>query len=103
MERLSIVDDVVLWLSLLSVAVICAVMFYYGITGLAHVPYTDFSPVKKAFVVSVFILFILLPLLIVNLVLDTAFISGVIEWSLPLLYMAIIADIVMMTVLFLLM
>ena len=49
MDRLNIVDDVVLWLSLLSVAAICVVMFYYGVTGLAHVPSTDFSPEKKAF------------------------------------------------------
>jgi hypothetical protein len=102
-ERQNIVDNIVLWLSLLSVAAICLVMFYYGVVGLAHVPATDFSPVKKAFGVSVFALFILLPLLILNLVLDTAFINVLFEWSLPLLYMAIVVDIVMMTVLYLLM
>jgi hypothetical protein len=103
MERLNIVDDVVLWLSLLSVAAICVVMFYYGVTGLAHVPSTDFTPQKKAFGAAVFILFILLPLMILNLMLDTAFISVVFEWSMALLFMATVADIVMMTVLYLIM
>lgn len=103
MARLSIVDDVVLWLSLLSVAAICLVMFYYGVTGLSHVPSTDFSPQKKAFGASVFILFILLPLMILNLMLDTAFISVVFEWSMALLFMTIVVDILMMTVLFLIM
>jgi hypothetical protein len=103
MERLNIVDDAVLWLSLLSVAAICLVMFYYGIAGLAHVPATDFTLQKKAFGVSVFILFILLPLLILNLVLDTAFISELFELSLPMLYIAIIVDILMMTVFYLIM
>jgi hypothetical protein len=102
MERPNIVD-VVLWLSLLSIAAICLIMFYYGVTGLAHVPSTDFSPVKKAFGIAVFILFILLPLLILNLVLHTAFISEVFEWFMPLLYVAIVADIVLMTVLYLIM
>lgn len=103
MERLSIVDDVVLWLSLLSVAAICLVMFYYGVTGLMHVPYTGFGPEKKAFGASVFILFILLPLMILNLMLDTAFISVVFEWSMALLFVTIVVDILMMTVLFLIM
>jgi hypothetical protein len=103
MERLNIVDDVVLWLSLLSVAAICLVMFYYGVTGLAHVPSTDFSPEKKAFGAFVFILFILLPLMILNLMLDTSFISVVFEWIMALLFVAIIVDILMMTVLFLVM
>lgn len=103
MGWLSIVDDVILWLSLLSVAIICVIMFYYGVTGLAHMPPTDFSPMKKAFGISVFILFILLPLLIINLMLDTAFVIKISEWSLPVLYMAIVADIVLMTVFFLLM
>jgi hypothetical protein len=103
MERQNIIDDVILWLSLLSVAAICVAMFYYGIAGLAHVPATDFTPLKKAFGVSVFILFILLPLLIINLVLDTAFISRLFEWSMPLLYIAIVVDIVLMTVLYLIM
>ncbi len=103
MERLNIVDDVVLWLSLLSVAAICLVMFYYGVTGLTHVPSTDFNPQKKAFGASVFILFILLPLMILNLMLDTAFISVVFEWSMALLFVAIVVDIFLMTVLFLIM
>jgi hypothetical protein len=103
MARLSIVDDVVLWLSLLSVAAICLVMFYYGVAGLTHVPSTDFSPQKKAFGASVFILFILLPLMILNLMLDTSFISVIFEWSMALLFVTIIVDIVMMTVLFLIM
>jgi hypothetical protein len=103
MDRLNIVDDVVLWLSLLSVAAICVVMFYYGATGLAHVPSTDFGPQKKAFGAAVFILFILLPLMILNLMLDTAFISKIFEWSMALLFVTIMIDIVMMTLLFLIM
>jgi hypothetical protein len=103
MERLNIVDDVVLWLSLLSVAAICLVMFYYGVAGLAHVPSTDFSSQKKAFGAAVFILFILLPMMILNLMLDTAFISVVFEWTMALLFISIIVDIVLMTVLFLVM
>lgn len=103
MERQNIVDDVILWLSLLSIAAICLVMFYYGVAGLAHVPVTDFSITKKAFGVSVFVLFILLPLLILSLVLDTTFISKLFEWSLPLLYIAIVVDIITMTALYLLM
>jgi cytochrome bd-type quinol oxidase subunit 2 len=102
-ERLNIFDDVVLWLSMLSIAAICLVLLYNGITGLAHVPSTDISIQKKAFSVSVFALFILLPLLIVDLVLGTTFISNFVEWSTPLLYVAIIADIILMTVLFLIM
>jgi hypothetical protein len=103
MERLNIVDDIVLWLSLLSVAAICLVMFYYGVAGLAHVPSTDFSPQKKSFGAAVFILFILLPLMILNLMLDTAFISVVFEWTMALLFISIIVDIVLMTALFLVM
>jgi hypothetical protein len=103
MERLNIVDDVVLWLSLLSVAAICLIMFYYGLTGLAHVPSTGFSPQEKAFGASVFVLFILLPLMILNLMLDTAFISVIFEWSMAILFVTIIVDIVLMTVLYLIM
>jgi hypothetical protein len=102
-ERLNIFDDAIMWLSMLSIAAICLVLFYNGVTGLAHVPSADMSPLKKAFGASVFILFILLPLLILDLVLDTTFISDLVEWSTPLLYVAIIADIVLMTVLFLIM
>jgi hypothetical protein len=103
LERLNIVDDIVLWLSLLSVAAICLVMFYYGIAGLAHVPSTGFSPQKKAFGAAVFVLFILLPLMILNLMLDTSFISVLFEWSMALLFVTIIVDILTMTVLFLIM
>ncbi len=103
MESQQIIDDGILWLSLLSIAVICLLMLYNGVTGLAHVPETGFDPVKKAFGVTVFILFIMLPLLILNLVLDTTFISEILEWSMPVLYIAIVADIILMTVLYLIM
>jgi hypothetical protein len=103
MDRLNIVDDSVLWLSLLSVAAICVVMFYYGVAGLAHVPSTDFTPQKKAFGAAVFILFILLPLMILNLMLDTAFISVIFEFSMAILFITIIVDILLMTVLYLIM
>ena len=103
MERLNIVDDVVLWLSLLSVAAICLVMFYYGIAGLAHVPSTGFSTQKKAFGAAVFILFILLPLMILNLMLDTAFISVFFEFTMAVLFITLIVDILLMTVLYLVM
>jgi hypothetical protein len=103
MDRLNIVDDGVLWLSLLSVAAICVVMFYYGVTGLANVPSTDYSPQEKSFDAAVFVLFILLPLMILNLMLDTAIISVIFEWSTALLFIAIVVDILTMTVLYLIM
>ena len=103
MERLNVFDNVILWLSLLSIAAICLVLLYNGITGLAHVPSTSFSPLEKAFGVTVFILFILLPLLILDLVLDTTLISDFVEWSTPVLYIAIVIDIILMTVLYLIM
>ena len=103
MERLNLFDDVVMWLSLLSIAAICLLMFYDGVSGLAHVPATGLSPLKKAFSVSVFVLFIMLPLMILNLLLDSAIISKVFEWSMSLIYIAVVLDILLMTVLYLLM
>lgn len=103
MERRQVIDDAVLWLSMLSVAAICLLMLYYGITGIVGLKDSGASPMKQAFAMSVYILFIMLPMLIVNLMLDTTFVSKLSEWSMPLIYMIIIADIFLMTVLFLLM
>ena len=50
-----------------------------------------------------FILFILLPLMILNLVLGTAYISDVFEWSLAFLYIAVVVDIILMTLFYLVM
>ena len=52
---------------------------------------------KQAFAMSVYFLFIILPVLILNLMLDTAFISEIFEWSVTLIYIAIVADIILMT------
>jgi hypothetical protein len=103
MESRQIVDDAVLWLSLLSIVVICILMLYYGITGIARLPESEASPMKQAFAMSVYFLFIILPVLILNLMLDTAFISGIFEWSVTFIYIAIVVDIFLMTVFFLLM
>jgi hypothetical protein len=103
MESRQIVDDAVLWLSLLSIAVICILMLYYGITGIVRLTESQASPMKQAFAMSVYFLFIILPVLILNLMMDTAFISEIFEWSVTLIYIAIVADIILMTVFFLLM
>ncbi|OPY29412.1 MAG: hypothetical protein A4E28_00907 [Methanocella sp. PtaU1.Bin125] len=103
MGRRQIVDDAVLWLSMLSIAVICLIMLYFGITGIAGLPGSEAGPETQAFALSVYVLYILLPLLIVNIVLDTTIISRIFEWSMPLLYLVIMLDIVLMTVLFLMM
>jgi len=103
MESRQIVDDAVLWLSLLSIAAICILMLYYGLSGIVRLPESQASPMKQAFAMSVYFLFIILPLLIINLMLDTAFISEIFEWSVTLIYIAIVADIILMTVFFLLM
>lgn len=103
MESRQIVDDAVLWLSLLSIAAICILMLYYGITGIARLTESQASPMKQAFAMSVYFLFIILPVLILNLMLDTTFISEIFEWSVTFIYIAIVADIILMTVFFLLM
>jgi hypothetical protein len=103
MERREFVDDAVLWLSLLSIAAICLVMLYSGVTGLIHMTASHASPMKQAFAISVYILFIILPLLILSLMMDTTFISSIFEWSVTLLYIATVADIILMTAFFLLM
>ncbi|MGA9139994.1 MAG: hypothetical protein WBZ29_07215 [Methanocella sp.] len=103
MESRQIVDNAVLWLSLLSIAAICLLMLYYGVTGIARLPESQASPMKQAFAMSVYFLFIILPLLILNLMLDTAFINQIFEWSVTLIYIAIVADIILMTVFYLLM
>jgi hypothetical protein len=103
MENRQIVNDVVLWLSLLSIAAICLLMLYMGAAGIARLPHSQVSPMKQAFAMSVYVLFIMLPLLILNLMLNTTFISKIFEWSVTLIYLAIVADIILMTVFFLLM
>ncbi|MCM1566356.1 MAG: hypothetical protein NC238_10485 [Dehalobacter sp.] len=103
MERRQIVDDAVLWLSMLSIAVICLIMLYFGVNGIAGLPGSEAGTTTQAFALSVYVLYILLPLLIVNIVLDTTIISRIFEWSMPLLYLVIMLDIVLMTVLFLMM
>ncbi len=103
MESRQIVDDAVLWLLLLSIAAICILMLYYGITGIARLLESQASPMKQAFAMSVYFLFIILPVLILNLMLDTTFISEIFEWSVTFIYIAIVADIILMTVFFLLM
>ena len=102
-ERQQVVDDAVLWLSLLSVAAICLVMFFYGAWGLTGLHATPGHPLRQAFFASVYVLFIILPLLILNLVMESAFITRAFEWSLSLIYIAIVADIILMTALYLLM
>ncbi len=103
MESRHVVDNVVLWLSLLSIAVICLLMLYYGVTGIASLLESQASPMKQAFSLSVYFLFIILPLLILNLMLDTAFINEIFEWSVTLIYIAIVVDIILMTIFYLLM
>ena len=103
MERQQIVYDGILWLSLLSIVAICLLMFYDGVTGLARVPSADLSVLKKAFSATVFVLFIALPLMILNLMLETAFTSDLFGWSTSVIYVFVAADIVLMTILYLIM
>lgn len=96
-------DDVVMWLSIASVGAICLLMLYYGINGIANFTSLHKGAMNQAFAIAGYILFLLLPLLIFSLVIDTTVISEVLELGMPLLYISIIADILLMTLLYLIM
>ena len=59
------------------------------------------TPVKGAYGVAGYLLFILIPLMILSLMLDNVYISRLLEWSTTILLLAVVIDLVAVTVLYL--
>jgi len=96
-----VIDDILLWLSVISIAAICTLMLYYGVTGIAKVPGIHDGLARQGFAAAGYLLFILVPLMIFNLVVDSTVISELFERSMSALYILVIADILAMIALYL--
>lgn len=92
-------DDIIMWMMLISIVAICITVFYLGVTGFMNMPMLNETPGRMAFAATGYALFLLIPLMIIDLMLESAVISRYIEWSTTLLVIAVIIDILLLTAL----
>lgn len=91
-------DDSMMWLMLIAIAIACVLFFYVGVTGMAALTSTHDTWAKSTFAISGYLMFLLLPLMILSLALDNIIINTLLEWSTNILMIAVVADIILLTV-----
>ncbi len=91
-------DDSMMWLRLIARAIACVLFFYVGVTGMAALVGTHDTWAKDAFAIAGYLMFLILPLMILSLALDNIIISTLLEWSTNILMVAVMADIILLTV-----
>ncbi len=94
-------DNGLLWLMLISIGAVCILSLYVGVTGMAKTISIANTPVQGAYAVTGYLLFILIPLMIVSLMLDNVYINRLLEWSTAILLIAVVIDLVAVTILYL--
>lgn len=97
----NIFDNGMLWLMLVAIAIICVLFFYVGVTGMAKTTGTQDTWAKQAFAIAGYLMFILIPLMLLSLALDNIIISRLLELSTAVLMVAVVADIILLTVFYL--
>ena len=94
-------DNIMLWLMLIAIASICILFFYVGVTGMASATRTYDSWAEQAYAVAGYLMYLLIPLMLLSLALDNIIISRVLEWTTAILMIAVVADIAILIVMYL--
>lgn len=99
-----LVSNILLLLSALSIAFICILMMYYGVTGVIkyYSPEEGVSLAQWVYNVSGYMLFVLIPLMIATIIFGYMFGSDVLNWAFVALFILVSVDIIIATVSYLL-
>lgn len=93
----NLIDDGMLWLMLLSIGAICILLCYYGAVGMSHISALHDTPAKQLFAFAGYLLFFIIPLMIIALTLESTYINRLLEWSTAFLVVSVVVDIILLT------